>query len=248
MLTKEPKDPGVQPESPAPLDKYPGVVAANKARAAEVEVRVRKAKAIIDDALAKDDVHNRMWTYNTRARIMRALGVGEKQVTWIVRRKLMMPGGLEGARRTKAGLPNVNDPKQQPKEGEPTAETDTKLWRWNVLDLFDRLVRVFDTVDVDDDEDDVDDTDPDEHEPMATWLAWRVFLAAAFGLAQTEVERDHDPSADPGRVLPTYPGVNAPGRWQKLYHSGHWDLPGVLQEIPPEARDQGDGDDLGPRS
>lgn len=204
-------DPGAQ--APAPGAKPDPLAAARRVQADQVSLAMRKAKALIEDGLAKDDLTNPMWTLAMRQRIARALGVSEKRVTWLVRHKLKMQGGLEAARRRGAGLPVPNDPRHTVPEGE-APETSTRLWRWNILDLFDRMMQVFDAVDDRDtkDEDEVNDEPIDPMDPRATWIAWRVFLAAAFGLDRSELDYDHaKEDGDPGRVLPAYPGVDAPG-------------------------------------
>lgn len=76
--------------------------------------------------------------------------------------------------------------------------------RWSILDLFDRLVPFFDQAAPDE----KDDSSPDPAEPenpFSTWTAWRVFLAAAFGLPRHELYRNHDPKGK--WAIPDYPGV-----------------------------------------
>lgn len=209
MLTKDTEDtPGPQDQGPTPPKKDP-FAEARRIQADRIGGLMRKAQHLIEEGLAHDDVSNPMWTMAMRQRLVRLLGVSEKRVTWLIRYKLKMQGGLEAARRAKAGLPQVQDGRHTTPEGTaPT--TDTLLWRWNVLDLFDRLMSVFNAVEST--EHTEEDTEPkDQCDERSTWIAWRVFLAASFGLAQCELEYDHAKEAgDPGRVLPRYPGVIAP--------------------------------------
>ncbi len=211
IVGASPEVPGAQ--APAPGAKADPLAAARRVQAETTEAAMRKAKALIEDGLAKDDLTNPMWTLAMRQRLCRALGVSEKRVTWLVRHKLKMQGGLEAARRRGAGLPVANDPRHtQPEAGGEL--TETKLWRWNILDLFDRMMCVFDVIDTKEsnEEDEEDDEPTTDTDPRSTWIAWRVFLAAAFALDRSELDYDHSKEdGDPGRVLPTYPGVNAPG-------------------------------------
>jgi hypothetical protein len=59
------------------------------------------------------------------------------------------------------------------------ADATSPLEGISILDLFDRLLPYFKQQDTSDDGDSLDEED--EGDPRATWIAWRVFLAAAFG-------------------------------------------------------------------
>lgn len=85
-------------------------------------------------------------------------------------------------------------------------------WGWSILKLFDTLQPYFDVVEAAKSADDsVDQEEATKEETRHTWIAWRVFLAAAFGLARELVAVDHDdakPDVNGGRpAYPVYPGL-----------------------------------------
>lgn len=89
----------------------------------------------------------------------------------------------------------------KPSDNRPLAELG-----WTILQLFDRLQPLFDRVEA------AKGDDGYEEEPVVgardtrvTWIAWRVFLAAAFGLPQADILVDHDPGKAVNGVQPAYP-------------------------------------------
>lgn len=77
---------------------------------------------------------------------------------------------------------------------------------WTILRLFDEMLQHFDPPERDEDEDPSAPppaTEESKVHPAQTWLAWRVFLAAAFGLPPEDLLRNHAN----GEAMPGY--VNA---------------------------------------
>jgi hypothetical protein len=167
----------------------------------------------IIDARLEEDVQDPQWVYKTKRELSKATKRDEKTITLLIRKQLKIPGGLDALRRTKLGLSQPNDPRRKFAEGEdtePVIGDRVPIWKWNVLDLFDRLMQFFDIVDTREDADE-DEEPKDQGDPRRTWVAWRVFLAAAFGLAQEELLYDHSKAEGAeGREIPQYPGVTDP--------------------------------------
>jgi hypothetical protein len=100
-------------------------------------------------------------------------------------------------------------------------------WGWSILKLFDTLQPYFDIVEAAKSADDsVEQEEATKEETRHTWIAWRVFLASAFGLARELVAVDHDdakPDVNGERpAYPTYPGLTA-------------DVPRGAANLPPGA-------------
>jgi hypothetical protein len=80
---------------------------------------------------------------------------------------------------------------------------------WSILKLFDRIQPFFDQVEAsktgDDDAEEPEEDVAPAKDSRLTWIAWRVFLAAAFGLPESDVEVDHDPAKEEKGVKPPYP-------------------------------------------
>lgn len=157
-------------------------------------------RRVLDECMAtiKTDPN---WVPNTKTKMRKAVNITEDTLLGIIRDHMKIKGGLYALWREALGKPVVNPGgSDRPAEDPPPSETE-KLWKWSVLDLFDRLMAVFNTVDAaDTDEDDETDTG----DPRRTWIAWRVFLAAAFALPAADLAYDHSPLAE---ALPAYPGV-----------------------------------------
>lgn len=76
---------------------------------------------------------------------------------------------------------------------EPAAEEGLICsWGWSILQLFDRLQPFFDLVEAAKDTDDAEELELPKEETRSTWIAWRVFLAAAFGIAREALAVDWD--------------------------------------------------------
>lgn len=179
-----------------------GIAKAHAVRRQQTAQQYGRIRRMIDEALL--DVSDPLWVYTTKTRIARACKITEERVTWIIRNHLKIKGGLDGLWREKRGVPARDDARVTQPAGQ-AADTEAKLWHWNVLDLFDRLMSVFNTVDAPED-DEEDAQDPGDQ--RRTWIAWRVFLAAAFALPQAELAYDHSKvEGEEGRNLPDYPGV-----------------------------------------
>jgi hypothetical protein len=99
-------------------------------------------------------------------------------------------------------------------------------WGWSILKLFDTLQPYFDIVESAKSADDAVEQEATKEETRHTWIAWRVFLASAFGLARELVAVDHDdakPDVNGERPFyPTYPGLTA-------------DVPRGAANLPPGA-------------
>lgn len=185
--------------------------AAQRQKQREVLALMRK----IIDARLEEGIDDPKWVYLTKRELAKATKRDEKTITLLIRKGLKIPGGLDALRRERLGLKQPNDPRRQlsPEEEEAKAADEADrvpLHKWNVLDLFDRLMQFFDVVDTREeaDEEEVDPEAPAPRDPRLTWIAWRVFLAAAFGLSREELAYDHsktDGAAD--RDIPGYPGV-----------------------------------------
>lgn len=162
----------------------------------------------IIDARLQEDLQDPNWVFKTKRELSKATKRDEKTVTLIIRKQLKFAGGLDALRRSKLGLPQTNDPRRQAPEDDTPAPDSSPLWKWNILDLFDRLMQFFDVVDTRDDAEEDPDEPVETGDPRRTWVAWRVFLAAAFGLAQSELAFDHGRKEDdPLYTMPEYPGV-----------------------------------------
>jgi hypothetical protein len=87
---------------------------------------------------------------------------------------------------------------QTPKEQEKQSKEEGLIcsWGWTILQLFDRLQPFFDIVeDAKSADDSVDSSavnNKQDVETRSTWIAWRVFLAAAFGVAREALSVDWD--------------------------------------------------------
>jgi hypothetical protein len=198
----------LQPAPEAVPEETPGqrqMRSAQDARRRAKSHQMGKLRRVLDECMAtiKTDPN---WVPNTKTKMRKAVGITEDTLAYIIRDHMKIKGGLYALWREALGKPVVNPGGSSKPAEAPACEADVKLWRWNVLDLFDRLMAVFNTVDVPDDEDE-DDT-ADLGDQRRTWIAWRVFLAAAFALPQAELEYDHSKTAgEEGRDLPPYPGV-----------------------------------------
>jgi hypothetical protein len=131
------------------------------------------------------------------------------------------------AARDSAGKAAVDT--QTPKEQEKQGKREGLIcsWGWSILQLFDRLQPFFDGVE-ESQKDDVTDEEEEtpKEETRLTWTAWRVFLAAAFGVARDAlaVDWDEEKFIKLGRrpTYPIYPGLTA-------------DVPRGAANIPPGA-------------
>lgn len=181
------------------------MVAATKQKRREMLTRMQQ----IIDARLEEDLTDPSWVFKTKRELSKATKRDEKTITLIIRKDLKIPGGLDALRRAKLGLKPDADPRHELSEEEkakPGVE-ESPLWKWNILDLFDRLMQFFDIVDTREDADEDDET-IDVGDPRRTWIAWRVFLAAAFGLDQDQLAYDHSKAEnDPLRMMSEYPGV-----------------------------------------
>lgn len=182
-----------------------------RARAAQQRAKaqqmglLRRLIAEETEKLKADPDADPQWVWHTKVKLAKAAKITEKRLAWIVRNQLNIIGGIDSIYRSVKGLQPLVDGGRTKPEGD-APETDTKLWKWNILDLFDRLMAVFNTVD-EPDEDDEEDAE-DLGDQRRTWIAWRVFLAAAFALPQEELGYDHSKEeGQEGRELPPYPGV-----------------------------------------
>lgn len=84
---------------------------------------------------------------------------------------------------------------QAPEERETQGKEEGLIcsWGWSILQLFDRLQPFFDAVEEAKSADDAEEQDEKtEEETRSTWIAWRVFLAAAFGVAREALAVDWD--------------------------------------------------------
>lgn len=81
--------------------------------------------------------------------------------------------------------------------GEPL-EKPNALLGISIIELFDKLRPCFQA------ESEADEPAEDERDPRATWIAWRVFLAAAFGVPAEVLLTD----TFTGEPMPIYPGVD----------------------------------------
>lgn len=133
------------------------------------------------------------------------------------------------AARDKANTAAVDT--QTPKEQDTQGKREGLIcsWGWSILQLFDRLQPFFDGVEQSQQDDVEDDTVEDiaVEDTRLTWTAWRVFLAAAFGVAREAlaVDWDEEKRLKLGRrpAYPVYPGLPAV------------DVPRGAANIPPGA-------------
>lgn len=115
--------------------------------------------------------------------------------------------------RRKAGCPAQRGSGHVDPEAKPTIEftdEDKPLYTlgWSIIKLFDTLMAYFRVAD----EHERDDSITEEGDTRSTWVAWRVFLAAAFGLPQEDLIYDQSkPKGVHDQVMPIYPGVTAEG-------------------------------------
>ncbi len=162
----------------------------------------------IIDVRLEEDLEDPQWVFKTKRELCKATKRELKTVNLIIRYNLKIAGGLDALRRAKLGMKPANDPRHEiPEDDAKPGVEASPLWKWNILDLFDRLMQFFDIVDTRED-DDADDEPIDEGDPRRTWIAWRVFLAAAFGLDREQLDHDHSKfEDDPLYYMPHYPGV-----------------------------------------
>lgn len=190
---------------------------ANKSfEAAHKVLREKKARKLtlirqtIETRLG-EDLEDKLWVHKTKREICRVTGLDLTTVNKHIRDSLKIVGGIDALRREKLGLKQPNDPRRELRPDEDPTPLDekqgTKLRGWTILDLFDRLMQWFDVVDTREEEEETEDQE-DQGDPRRTWIAWRVFLAAAFGMKPEELSVDHSKEPDdPLRVMPGYPGV-----------------------------------------
>jgi hypothetical protein len=137
--------------------------------------------------------------YESRKLMMRELKISEKRL-----RELETVTGMRlSAAREAARLQAQSTGKKWSKEPERAT------WlNWPVLKLFDTLMNLFQGTEGDGEEAEKQD----DRDPRSSWTAWRIFLAAAFGESQQDIEIDHREvgSEDAGSdvaTVPTYPGI-----------------------------------------
>jgi hypothetical protein len=189
-----------------------GLAQANAAKRSAMTLKVQRIRDRLNEYLT-EDLSQGKWVYETKRRLCREFRINEETLLEILRKRIGIKGGVDGARRAKLGMNERTAPgeadKEQPAPPQDTPESVTT--KWNIIDLFDRLAQHFDKVVVSDDDD--DGPPEDARDWRSTWVAWRVFLAAAFGLALGYLLKEHsrddlDPENTPLDDYCAYPGVD----------------------------------------
>jgi hypothetical protein len=202
-LTQEPEAPAADLCKPPPAfsaeHTAKGVEASRRAAKVLSERQVDRVRRVIEDAMTDDDLTDHRWVLRTLRRCMKAAGLSEQATLNLIRRRMKIVGGLTALRLARL---KERDGKGPEGSGELPP---SPLLKWNILDLFDRLLQHFEVVE---DDDDAEEHAEDPGDKRRTWIAWRVLLAAAFGVAQKELAYDHSKDAsDPEYLMPEYPGV-----------------------------------------